>query len=545
MHRLAKAALLTTVVVAAAACGSSGAKSAAGSGSGSSSSGSGSGSSASAGPTRAQATDACPGLSGNLDKSATFTWMYSIDTTSFDKDKITSNSSNLYLYPIYDSLVHIDASGAPQPMLAKSFKLTDGGKSLELSLIDNWHYQDGTPFDAASVKANLERSMTLPKSINKSALKSVTAIDVVDPKTVRITTSGGAGALVGVLGGSAGMMMSPAVFDKPGEDIMPTGGSGAFRLTRYVPGSRVEYAAVKDYWDPKAVNVANLVFLISADDNARLNAVQTGAADATFLRASTYKAAKSAGVVVCQAPSLSVYTLNLNTQRSEFAKQQVRQALFYAIDRKAVAAVTDGFCKPTVQMFPTSYYAANPQLSPDNFAHDPAKAKKLLADAGLAAGFSFNMEVINLALYQQIAEVMQANLAEVGIKMTITPVEIARLAQDFSVKKTADAAFMEQKAESDPSTLTAEYFLPDGFDNPGALAIPGIDALQAATLQGATADVRGPAFAKLFSTVLDQAGPNVPVCNLTTPFAMDAKARGIEIYTDASRQFRGVGIAKS
>jgi len=45
--------------------------------------------------------------------------------------------------------------------------------------------------------------------------------------------------------------------------------------------------------------------------------------------------------------------------------------------------------------------------------------------------------------------------------------------------------------------------------------------------------------------VTDQAGPNIPVCSLTTPFAMDKKARGVEIYTDASRQFRGVGIARN
>ena len=505
----------------------------------------GSGSPNNAGATRPATTTDCPPLGTDLDKNATFTWMYSVDATSFDKDKITSNNSQMYLYPIYDSLVHIDAAGTPQPMLAKSWKLLDDGKTLEMSLIDNWKYHDGVPFDAASVKANIERAKTLPQSFNKNPLKSVLSIDVVDAHAVRFHTDGGAGSLVGVLGGSPGMMMSPAAFNKPGEDVKPTGGSGAFRLTNYVPGSRVEYTPVDNYWDPKALNIGKLVFTISGDDNARLNAVQTGAADVTFLRASMYQPAKQGGLTVCEAPSLSSYSLNLNTSRSEFGKQKVRQAIDYALDRTAVAQVTEGFCTPTVQMFPSTYFASNPDIKPERYGHDAAKAKQLLADAGLPNGFSFNLEVINLSLYQQIAEVMQANLAEVGIKMSITPVDISRLAEDFSVKKSADAIFFEQKAESDPSTLTAEYYLASGFNNPGGLTTDQITQLQAETRKGATAAERSPAFGKLFTAVTDQAGPNIPVCSLTTPFAMDKKARGVEIYTDASRQFRGVGIARN
>lgn len=531
MHRSGKLALVAALVLSAAACGG------------------GSGNNAAtekAQTARAANSNDCPPLgdTSKLDENATFTWMYSVDTTSFDPDKITSNNSQMYLYPIYDSLVHIDADGTPRPMLAKSWKVEDGGNTLEMKLIDGWKYHDGTPFDAASVKANIERSKSLPESFNKNALQTVSSVEVVNPTTVRFHTTGGAGALIGVLGGSAGMMMSPAAFDKPGEDTHPTGGSGAFTLTNYVPGSKVEYKAVDNYWDPTVVHVKNLVFTISGDDNARLNSVETGASNATFLRASMYQPAKQAGLVVCQKPSLSVYTLNLNTARSEFGKEKVREALYYAIDRDAVKQITEGFCEPTVQMFPTTYFAANDKLTPGVFPHDPAKAKKLLADAGLPNGFSFNLEVINLTLYQQIAEVMQANLAEVGIKMSITPVDISRLAEDFSVNKSVDAIFFEQKPESDPSTLTAEYYMPNGFDNPGGLSTQQIQDLQAETLKGSSPDERHTAFAKLFEAVKQQAGPNVPVCNLTTPFAMDHKTRGLEIYTDASRQFRGVGIAK-
>lgn len=502
------------------------------------------GGSSSKAPGRVEQSSNCPALGDHLDKAATFTWTYSVDNTSFDPDKITSNNSQMYLYPIYDALVYIDPAGEPKPMLAKSWEVTDGGDTLRMTLIDDWKYHDGTPFDAASVVANIERSKTLKGSFNANPLKPVTSVNAVGRSTVEFHTKASAGALVQVLGGSPGMMMSPAVFDLPGQDQRPTGGSGAFTMSRYVPGSKVEYTAVDHYWDPAALNVAKMVFSISGDDNARLNAVQTGASDSTFLRASMYKPARQAGLVVCEKPSLSSYSLNLNTSRSEFGDERVRQALNYAIDRNAVSGVTDGFCDPTAQMFPQSYFAAAPGIGPDTFAYDPTKAKQLLAESGHGNGFSFGLEVINLSLYQQIAEVIQANLAAVGITMSITPVDISRLADDFSVQKNVDAIFFEQKAESDPSTLTAEYFMPDGFNNPGGLSTPEIQSLQAKTRTGATPAERAPAFQKLFTAVTAQAGPSIPICNLTTPFAMTDRTRGVEIYADASRQFRGVGITQ-
>lgn len=504
--------------------------------------GGGGGGTQAAGEDRVAQTSDCPPTTPTVDASGTLTWMYTVDNTSFDPDRITTNNSQMYLYPVYDSLVRVNAAGTPEAMLAKSWQLVDAGKTLELTLIDGWQYQDGTPFDAASVKANIERKKTLPRSYNAKALAAVTGVDVVDPQTVRLRTEGGAGALVGILGGSAGMMMSPAAFDKPGEDINPTGGSGAFRMSRYVPGSRVEYTAVPGYWDPDAVKVSKMVFLISGDDNARLNAVATGAADVTFLRASMYQPAKDAGLVVCEAPSLSSYNLTLNTKRSEFGSKEVRQAINHAIDREAVKAVTNGFCAPAVQLFPTFYFASNPDITPDRYAHDPAKAKELLAQAGLPNGFSFSLEVINLSLYQQIAEVMQANLAEVGIQMSITPVEIAKLAEDFSVNKTVDAQLSEQKAESDPSILTSSYYLADGFNNPGGFTTPEITRLNTEAMSGATAQDRAPVYAKLFDAVVEEAAPNVVLCHLTTPFAMNTTVKGVEIYADASRQLRGAGI---
>lgn len=487
-------------------------------------------------------TSACPELTDSVDESATFRWMYSVDNSSFDPDHITTNNSQMYLYPIYDSLVHINEQGEPEPMLAESWEISEDGTSLTMKLLDDWQYHDGTPFDAKSVVANIERSKE-KGSFNENALRLVKSVEAVDERTVRFRTDGGAGSLVGILGGAAGMMMSPKVMDDDSQDVKPTGGSGPYEMKKYVSGSRVEYTAVEDYWDPEAQNAKNMVYLISGDDNARLNAVSTGAADATFLRASMYDAAKAEkDLVICEQPSLSAYNINLNTSRSEFGNKKVRLALNHAIDRKAVSAVTDGFLKPGVQMFPEWYFASNEEYDASHYAYDPEKAKRLLKEAGLPNGFSFDLQVVNLEVYQQIAEVIQANLAEVGIKMSITPVELDALGENFSVNKDADAILFEQKAEADPSILTASYLLEDGFNNPGGWGTPEIAKLDAQAAAGADAEERDPAYNKLFAAVMEEVAPTITLGHLTTPFVMNKRAKGIEIYADGARQFRGVGM---
>lgn len=503
---------------------------------------SGSASNTSASADREAKTTDCPPVSGDHDENATFSWIYSVDNSSFDKDHITTNNSLMYLFPIYDSLVHVDASGEPQPMLAKSWEISEDGSQLTMDLID-WKFHDGTPFDADAVVANIKRSQE-PGSFNVNALSAVTDVEAVDKDTVRFTTKDAAGALVNILGGSAGMMMSPAVMDDKSQDVKPTGGSGAYEMTKYVSGSRVEYTAVPDYWDPDAQNVAKMVFFISGDDNARLNAVTTGSADSTFLRASMYDPAVKSGLTVCEQPSLSSYNLNLNTKRSEFAKPEVRAAVNHAIDRTAIAAVTDGFCEPGVQMFPTWYFAASKDLTADSdeFAYDPEQARQLLKDAGLEDGFSFDLEVVNLDLYQQIAEVIQANLAEVGIDMSITPVELDALGEHFSVNKTADAILFEQKAESDPSIQMSSYYEPSGFNNPGGWGTDEISQLNEDAMAGTSTEERSAVYDELNKAVAEEVGPTVTLCHLTTPFVLDSKVMGVEIYADGARNFRGVAM---
>jgi len=483
-------------------------------------------------------------LAESWNNDASFTFVYSVDTTGWEPNRITTNNSFIYLAPIYDTLIHINEEAVPEPLLAESWELVEDNL-LELTLIEDWQFHDGAPFNAEAVKANLDYHRSLDGGFNVDRLSSITNVEAVDERTVRIETEGSASPLIGILGSVGGMMMSPDVLDDPEQSITPTGGSGAYRLVNYVPGSRADYERVDGYWDPDSARVKDFTFLISNDDNARLNFVITGEANSTFLRAAMVEPASDAGLQIIERPSLSSYNINLNTERSEFGNVQVRQALNYAIDREAIGnGLLNGLCQPGAAVFPTWYWAGTDKVDATTYARDLDRSRELLAEAGLADGFEFDLHVVNIAIYQQIAEVVQSNWAEIGVTVNIIPEDIAALADGFSISKTSDAQLSEQKGEADPSMTTAVFYLPTGLNNPGGFSNPDIERLHYEAMAGATPEERDDAYEQLIVLAAEQSAPNLTICTVTTPFTADNTVQDLPVPADGSRWFRGVSIAE-
>lgn len=478
----------------------------------------------------------------DYDPEATFTYAWSGDVSSFDPDRVTSDTSELYLPPIYDTLIYVTPDGEYQGQLAESFELVDDNMALELTLIDGWTFHDGTPFDAEAVKLNLDRHRTLDGGYNVPDLAGVTDVQVVDDSTVRIVTKDGAAGLVAVLARTAGMMMSPAVFDDPAQALMPTGGSGAFRLVEYRQGDRAIYEAVEDYWDPTNQCVAGLVITALGDDSARLNAVLTGTADATFLRPGMFEQAENAaGVEVLRSTSGgALFLIDFNTQLGELGDKKVRQALNYGIDRDAINQVFGGFCAPTSVVLPSNSWAV-PEGAVDHYTHDPERAKELLADAGLADGFSLRLGSINTDTYVQVAEVVQQNLAEIGVDVQIEPAPANRVRELFAIERSLPALVTVKLADPDPSITVADHYLPGGFHNPGGLENPELTELATQGLRG-TEEERTDVYHEIIDLAVEEAF-SMPVCSQETRQATRDRVQGYAIPAPGSgTNWRGVSI---
>jgi len=205
-------------------------------------------------------------------------------------------------------------------------------------------------------------------------------------------------------------------------------GTGPFMLVQYQKDAIIRYKAFPQYWAGKA-KIDDLIFSITPDASVRWAKLQKGEchvmpypnpADLPAIR-------KDPNVVVMEQPGLNVGYLAYNTTKKPFDDVRVRKAVNMAINKKAIVdAVYLGTGVPATNPIPPTQWSYNKSIKDDAF--NPEEAKKLLAAAGLKDGFTTDLWAMPVQRpynpnAKRIAELMQADLAKVGIKAEIKSFE--------------------------------------------------------------------------------------------------------------------------
>ncbi len=205
-------------------------------------------------------------------------------------------------------------------------------------------------------------------------------------------------------------------------------GTGPFQLVQYQKDAIIRYKANPQYWAGKA-KIDDLIFSITPDASVRWAKLQKGEchvmpypnpADVPAMRKDTH-------VTVLEQPGLNVGYLAYNTTKKPFDDVRVRKAVNMAINKKAIVdAVYLGTGVPAINPIPPTQWSYNKSIKDD--AYNPEEAKKLLATAGLKDGFTTDLWAMPVQRpynpnAKRIAELMQADLAKVGIKAEIKSFE--------------------------------------------------------------------------------------------------------------------------
>ena len=205
-------------------------------------------------------------------------------------------------------------------------------------------------------------------------------------------------------------------------------GTGPFMLVQYQKDAIIRYKAFPQYWAGKA-KIDDLIFSITPDASVRWAKLQKGEchvmpypnpADLPAIR-------KDPNVVVMEQPGLNIGYLAYNTTKKPFDDVRVRKAVNMAINKKAIVdAVFLGTGVPATNPIPPTQWSYNKAIKDDAF--NPEEAKKLLAAAGLKDGFATDLWAMPVQRpynpnAKRIAELMQADLAKVGIKAEIKSFE--------------------------------------------------------------------------------------------------------------------------
>lgn len=219
-------------------------------------------------------------------------------------------------------------------------------------------------------------------------------------------------------------------------------GTGPFKFAEWKAGEYIRVVRNDKYWRGEQYPLVDeIIFMFIPDDNTRLNALASGEYHYGQINADQVKNFKADGMRTNSVPSNVVYHFegNVNTPENEFlfGDQRVRQALIYAVDRESIANdLMDG----TVTVAHSPISSASPFYNQNvtKYEYDPEKAKALLAEAGWADtdgdgildkdGKPFKFTMLNRAGRADriaIAEVIQAQFAEIGIQVDFETLESA------------------------------------------------------------------------------------------------------------------------
>lgn len=446
---------------------------------------------------------------------------------------------------VYDRLTQIVEGPAVAPMLAAEWQFAADGLSAVFTLRDDVTFSDGAKLDASAVKVSLDRALTDPKSTAKGRFGMIKAITVVDDKHVRIETNRKADDLPYVLAGSYGSIISPKAIGNNDLDLHPVG-SGPYVLGELKMGDRAVFTKRDDYWDKDAGRAKVIEIIGLPDDNARLNALRSGQIDIALIKLGQSEQAQSLGndFGFHSFPPASTYALSINTSRPSVADVKVRQAINFALDRDGMNdSLLNGQCDPNPQPLTEGFegYVDAPEPM---YSYDPARAKKLLSEAGVNGKLSVNLIVPPaLAPQNKMGEAIQARLEAVGIKVKRVDIDHVQAPGDFA-KGGYDLFIQTRQAGPTAAMTLASGFLNPAL-NPGAAPAQLKTDLDRALDPALTDEARAQVLEAASNLIVDNALEGF-ICAVPTQVAYVAGVKGIEemgvSYFQGVPDLRNVGF---
>jgi len=458
-------------------------------------------------------------------------------------DPLTSSAwfDRQVMFNLYDTLFQLTADNQIQSDLVKSYKVSPDGKTYTFTLQTGVTFQDGTPFNAAAVKFNLERYLG-PTSTSRSGLKDITSIDTPDDNTVVLHLDAPFSPLLSVLTDRGGMMVSPTAVQKEGKDFATDPvGTGPFEYKSSLQGDHITLVKNPHYWqaEPK---LDTLVFKAFSDPNVELSNLQSGAVQIvdSVPPQQVKDLQQNSNFTVISKASWAWAGYGLNTQAGPFKNKYLREAVNEAIDRNAlVKVVLSGVGVPG--------YSA---LSPASPAYDKqedtpptpnaANIKQLLQKGGAPTGFSFTLKT--LASDQLTAVTVQSMLAQYGITMKIDQLDAAGLgaAQDNT---NFEAILEGWSGRLDPDQNMSQYFYADGPLNWAHYNNPAVDKLLTLGRSQQNMSDRTKTYAQL-TDLLHQDAPAIFLYHKNNVIAMSSKVQGFQYRSDGMLRMATVYLSK-
>lgn len=343
----------------------------------------------------------------------TLTMAQTSNPVTLDPNRTFNGLSFSITNQVYETLVYFGSDGVIQPRLAESWEFTEENV-LQLNIRQGVTFHDGAALDADAVVASLEHFLD-PEATNpgRFVLSRLSDVRAVDEFTVELETDTPFAPLLAHLAHPVAAIVQAehgAALDRN-----PVG-TGPFRFVSWEQDAQVVLEANPDYWGGEPA-IKQVVTRIIPDVATILVELRSGGVDAYYgIPADSFESIASApGLEAVSFLGWGSNYVGFNVQNPKLEDVRVRQAIAHVIDKELIGDIVNGL--PAVAAIPPTVAYAAEDLE-DPYAYDPERARELLAEAGVT-DLSLRIDVYTDPTLETIAQILQAELANIGINLEI------------------------------------------------------------------------------------------------------------------------------
>ena len=407
----------------------------------------------------------------------------SAEPRSLDPHTTTASSDFRVLTNVYEGLARFEPGTlTPGPSLAEHWSISKDGTQYTFFLKQGVSFHDGTAFDAEAVKFNFDRMLRKDHPYHDTGpfplaffFERIVEVEVVDRLTVRFSLDEPFAPLLANLAYPTGLMVSPAAVKRDERNFSrhPVG-TGPFELVDWDSGRRIALGRYSGYHGQPA-KLRRVIFRPIGDPMTRVAELRAGSVglvpELSPDNVQWFRQAPGFRVVEAAGPHL--WFVILNTKRPPFDDKRVRQAVNYAVDKRAlVARVLQHTATVAAGPIPSAFGAYAGDVEP--YPYDPAHARRLLGEAPPKLDDPLVLAVpqsgSGMLAPVQMATAIQANLAAVGLKVEIETYEwnsyLTHVNAGLDETHMAEMAWMTNDPDTLPFlALRAAAHPPHGFNS--------------------------------------------------------------------------------
>lgn len=369
----------------------------------------------------------------------------------------------------YDTLLKREPDGGFSPMLATKWAYNSDGTELALTLRQDVKFADGTAFDAAAVKANLER-FKKGGGADAKWLNGLESVEADDASHVTLKLAEADPAMLFYLSDAAGLMANPAAFAK-GDTLKTTpDGTGPYRLVKAKTtiGTKWVFERNTGYWGEE-LPYEDLAISFFDNETAIVNGIRTGQVNAALLQnADQQISVESDPRVKTTQQEFDFQGLLLFDRGGKLTPAlkdpRVRQALNHAVDRNTMlATIRQNRGEATGQVFGPDTAGYDAKLDA-YYAHDPAKAKALLKEAGYAKGFTLKLPRISAIVNDALASSLATDFKAIGVTLKWEDLDAGSAVQKVFTDRAFSGMVMNMGQAASDWVVVNELVTPGAFN---------------------------------------------------------------------------------